>query len=212
MQLLLQQPSANCRSMQSTLYANVKSTLGLLEALNYQSLEVVQSRLLCVFYEMGHGILPAASISLATCAKVARSKNLHKRNATSDVLEEERKRTWWMLLNLDRFLSVISGDPMLCTRDPNIDDTYPIDDGLWLQDLKLIDFGIANAIETNHTVNVHRDGHVGIPNYMSAESITDTNASQSDSMTKDVAGRRSKKDMRIGKAPDVWSLPVICTR
>ncbi|KAK0860466.1 hypothetical protein LTR91_006504 [Friedmanniomyces endolithicus] len=135
MQLLLQQPSANCRSMQSTLYANVKSTLGLLEALNYQSLEVVQSRLLCVFYEMGHGILPAASISLATCAKVARSKNLHKRNATSDVLEEERKRTWWMLLNLDRFLSVISGDPMLCTRDPNIDDTYPIDDGLWLQDL-----------------------------------------------------------------------------
>ncbi|KAK1071613.1 hypothetical protein LTR74_003243 [Friedmanniomyces endolithicus] len=61
--------------------------------------------------------------------------NLHKRSATPDVLEEERKRTWWMLLNLDRFLSVISGDPMLCTRDPNIDDAYPIDDGLWLQDL-----------------------------------------------------------------------------
>jgi len=102
MQLLLQQPSAHCQSMQSSLYANAKSTLGLLEALNYQSLEVVQSRLLCVFYEMGHGILPAASISLATCAKVARSMNLHKRSATSDVLEEERKRTWWMLINLDR--------------------------------------------------------------------------------------------------------------
>ncbi|KAK1067217.1 hypothetical protein LTR12_015233 [Friedmanniomyces endolithicus] len=135
MQLLLQQPSANCRGMQSSLYANVKSTLGLLEALNYQSLQVVQSRLLCVFYEIGHGILPAASISLATCAKVARSMNLHKRSATPDVLEEERKRTWWMLINLDRFLSVISGDPMLCTRDPNIDDTYPIDDSLWLRDV-----------------------------------------------------------------------------
>ncbi|KAK5275663.1 hypothetical protein LTR16_012254, partial [Cryomyces antarcticus] len=42
--------------------------------------------------------------------------------------------------------------------------------------LKLIDFGIANAIEVDHTVNVHRDSHVGTPNYMSPESITDTNA------------------------------------
>ncbi|KAK0261933.1 hypothetical protein LTR48_007483, partial [Friedmanniomyces endolithicus] len=40
---------------------------------------------------------------------------------------------------------------------------------------------------------------------MSPESITDTNASQSGSMTKDAAGRPLKKDMRIGKAPDVWS-------
>ena len=27
--------------------------------------------------------------------------------------------------------------------------------------LKLIDFGIANAIEVDHTVNVHRDSHIG---------------------------------------------------
>ena len=75
--------------------------------------------------------------------------------------------------------------------------------------LKLIDFGIANAIETDHTVNVHRDSHVGTPNYMSPESITDTNASQPDSMTRDAAGRPLKKDMRIGKASDVWSLGCI---
>ncbi|TKA36693.1 hypothetical protein B0A54_11936 [Friedmanniomyces endolithicus] len=75
--------------------------------------------------------------------------------------------------------------------------------------LKLIDFGIANAIETDHTVNVHRDSHVGTPNYMSPESITDTNASQSGSMTRDAAGRPLKKDMRIGKASDVWSLGCI---
>jgi serine/threonine-protein kinase TTK/MPS1 len=31
--------------------------------------------------------------------------------------------------------------------------------------LKLIDFGIANAIEVDHTVNVHRDSHIGTPNY-----------------------------------------------
>ena len=72
--------------------------------------------------------------------------------------------------------------------------------------LKLIDFGIANAIDIDNTCNVHRDSHVGTPNYMSPESITDTNASQPG---KDNAGRSAKKDMRIGKSSDVWSLGCI---
>lgn len=71
--------------------------------------------------------------------------------------------------------------------------------------LKLIDFGIANAIDTDNTCNVHRDSHVGTPNYMSPESITDTNAGSG----KDEAGRPLKKDMRIGKSSDVWSLGCI---
>ncbi|KAF2766226.1 kinase-like protein [Teratosphaeria nubilosa] len=73
--------------------------------------------------------------------------------------------------------------------------------------LKLIDFGIANAIDTDNTMNVHRDSHVGTPNYMSPESINDTNATNG--MTRDEAGRPLKKDMRIGKASDVWSLGCI---
>lgn len=72
--------------------------------------------------------------------------------------------------------------------------------------LKLIDFGIANAIDTDNTVNVHRDSHVGTPNYMSPESITDTNANGSG---RDENGRPLKKDMRIGKSSDVWSLGCI---
>ena len=70
--------------------------------------------------------------------------------------------------------------------------------------LKLIDFGIANAIDTDNTVNVHRDSHVGTPNYMSPESITDTNAPQPGQH-----GAAHVKDMRIGKASDVWSLGCI---
>lgn len=72
--------------------------------------------------------------------------------------------------------------------------------------LKLIDFGIANAIDTDNTVNVHRDSHVGTPNYMSPESITDTNAN---GPGRDENGRPLKKDMRIGKSSDVWSLGCI---
>jgi serine/threonine-protein kinase TTK/MPS1 len=73
--------------------------------------------------------------------------------------------------------------------------------------LKLIDFGIANAIDTDNTCNVHRESHVGTPNYMSPESITDTNGSSGNG--RDAEGRPLKKDMRIGKASDVWSMGCI---
>ncbi|KAK5174370.1 uncharacterized protein LTR77_001450 [Saxophila tyrrhenica] len=75
--------------------------------------------------------------------------------------------------------------------------------------LKLIDFGIANAIDTDNTVNVHRDSHVGTPNYMSPESITDTNAPAPGEAREDGAGRPLTKDIKIGKASDVWSLGCI---
>lgn len=71
--------------------------------------------------------------------------------------------------------------------------------------LKLIDFGIANAIDTDNTVNVHRDTHIGTPNYMSPESITDTNAPMPGSERDPNGGRM----MKLGKPSDVWSLGCI---
>ena len=67
--------------------------------------------------------------------------------------------------------------------------------------LKLIDFGIANAIQDN-TVNVHREQQVGTPNYMSPEALVDSNSS---------LGLPSSvgKMMKLGKPSDVWSLGCI---
>ena len=67
--------------------------------------------------------------------------------------------------------------------------------------LKLIDFGIANAIQDD-TVNVHREQQIGTPNYMAPESLLDANA---------VAGRPTAggKLMKVGKPSDVWSLGCI---
>ncbi|GAM90872.1 hypothetical protein ANO11243_089180 [Dothideomycetidae sp. 11243] len=72
--------------------------------------------------------------------------------------------------------------------------------------LKLIDFGIANAIDIDNTVNVHRDTHIGTPNYMSPESINDTNAPVPGQPRTDPAGGRM---MKLGKPSDVWSLGCI---
>jgi serine/threonine-protein kinase TTK/MPS1 len=67
--------------------------------------------------------------------------------------------------------------------------------------LKLIDFGIANAIQDD-TVNVHREVQIGTPNYMSPEALIDSNA---------VKGFPSTmgKVMKLGKPSDIWSLGCI---
>ena len=67
--------------------------------------------------------------------------------------------------------------------------------------LKLIDFGIASAIQDD-TVNVHREQLVGTPNYISPEAIVDTNSKGGPTAT---AG----KIMKLGKPSDVWSLGCI---
>src|SRR5258705_11052631 len=68
--------------------------------------------------------------------------------------------------------------------------------------LKLIDFGIANAIQTDETVNVHRETQIGTPNYMSPESLMDSNAKP------DSRGRiaNEPKHIKLGKPSDEWSL------
>jgi serine/threonine protein kinase len=40
--------------------------------------------------------------------------------------------------------------------------------------LKLIDFGIAKAIQSDDTTNIYRESHIGTLNYMSPEAILDT--------------------------------------
>ncbi|GJJ11741.1 hypothetical protein Clacol_005979 [Clathrus columnatus] len=60
-------------------------------------------------------------------------------------------------------------------------------------ELKLIDFGIANAI-ANDTTNIQRDHQIGTVNYMSPESI-------------EVAEGNTR--LKVGRASDIWSLGCI---
>lgn len=76
--------------------------------------------------------------------------------------------------------------------------------------LKLIDFGIANAIDIDNTVNVHRETNVGTPNYMSPESLLDTNAgADARAPGGGSSAGGATKLMKLGKPSDVWSLGCI---
>lgn len=82
--------------------------------------------------------------------------------------------------------------------------------------LKLIDFGIANAIQTDMTVNVHRETQIGTPNYMSPESLMDSNQyafssahNGKFSIPPPLQHKGAPKIMKLGKPSDVWSLGCI---
>lgn len=75
MHLVIRQPSAPPTNMLSQIYGSLKSLIALLEASEHLSLDIVQCRILCATYELGHGILAAASMSVAACARVARLPN-----------------------------------------------------------------------------------------------------------------------------------------
>ncbi|KAJ8123121.1 hypothetical protein O1611_g9670 [Lasiodiplodia mahajangana] len=79
--------------------------------------------------------------------------------------------------------------------------------------LKLIDFGIADAIQTEETVNVHREAQVGTPNYMSPESLIDSNAeleSNLESGSRRIGAELARpRLMKLGKPSDIWSLGCI---
>ncbi|KIW35706.1 uncharacterized protein PV07_02390 [Cladophialophora immunda] len=120
--------------MQSSLYITVKNIISLLEATDYLSLEMCQCRLLIVFYEIGHGLFPAASISIAACAQAARTLGLHNQWSTPVTTqhtldEEERRRVWWAVFNLDRFINLCNNDALFATEDPRTDVLLPFDDG-----------------------------------------------------------------------------------
>jgi len=65
--------------------------------------------------------------------------------------------------------------------------------------LKLIDFGIAKAIQTDDTTNIYRDSQIGTLNYMSPEAIMGTSCG--------TEGGEFK--MKLGRASDIWSLGCI---
>lgn len=87
--------------------------------------------------------------------------------------------------------------------------------------LKLIDFGIAKAIQTDDTTKIVRDSQIGTPNYMSPEALmAEDDTDDDESMGSGggggggrnggLAGRVPRaRRYRVGRASDIWSLGCI---
>jgi hypothetical protein len=69
------------------------------------STHTLQSAVLLVLYKIGHAIFPAAFNSVATCARNAVCLGINETLPVAGktwMEQEERNRTWWAILILDR--------------------------------------------------------------------------------------------------------------
>ncbi|KAF7936172.1 uncharacterized protein EAE98_002391 [Botrytis deweyae] len=134
-------PPTNPRNPQTLLYQAIKHYCLEVEISSVPSLPILQAEILIALYEMGHGIYPAAYLSIGACARVLTMLEV-----------EERRRVWWAIVILDRFVSIGSPGRPFATSDPNLDDTLPCDDEAWNQ-------GIINS-SSYSTLSSPTTGHM----------------------------------------------------
>jgi hypothetical protein len=115
MNVAVQPPQDHGVGGRSSHYVHFKSVMGVLDALGRPTLHAIQSRLLCAFYEMGHGMLLEASVSIAACARMAQFIRLDvfsqqdSADGPDPAVNEERRRLWWALVCLDRWVPKLHG-------------------------------------------------------------------------------------------------------
>lgn len=108
-------------SSASPMYTLVKSSIAVVEAANINSLEVLQSRLLLSLFEVGHGIDPAAYITLGATARAAaamgvnlKSRGRHSGRQVPLERSDEAICVWWAIVILDRYASSFSPAELNC--------------------------------------------------------------------------------------------------
>ena len=79
------------------------------EATGILTLQLLQAKLFVCFYELGHGIYPAAYLSVGACARYGMALGIDSTNealqsnyATDPMDLEEMRRCWWAVVILDR--------------------------------------------------------------------------------------------------------------
>jgi hypothetical protein len=95
----------------TSIYLAAKQFSFEIEATATPSLQALQARILISLYELGHAIYPAAYMSIGACARYGISLGIDGRdtpqtNTSGDWTDmEERKRAWWAVLILDRYVT-----------------------------------------------------------------------------------------------------------
>ncbi|KAL6693689.1 N-terminal binuclear Zn cluster-containing/DNA binding domain-containing protein [Trichoderma pleuroticola] len=125
------------KTWNTPLYETVKLFQFKIEASGVLSTLVLQASILIALYELGHGIYPAAYLSVGSCARYATALGIEKSILSSSaaqgqwIEEEERRRMWWAILVLDRYLNLSDPKRHLITIDAGLESYLPVDDEAW---------------------------------------------------------------------------------
>ncbi|KAK3945368.1 hypothetical protein QBC46DRAFT_372049 [Diplogelasinospora grovesii] len=138
MKLVTTQPVEGIASADCPLYTASKRFLSLLESAGTVSLLYLQGLILVTLYEFGHGIYPAAWMSVAACSRYADVIGIPSFRDSSAILgscttwteAEERRRVWWGVYILDRAIS-LGNKKRFSAPDPMESTILPTDDTAW---------------------------------------------------------------------------------
>lgn len=135
MQILIAPPSAPS----GRCYAAVKTVLQAMELHGQFSTNFLAAQVLTSMYEVGHGFFPAAYLSVSNCARIFCALGLHDRRKATQALNsgdtwtetEERRRIWWAVLMLDRYIHIGFRFRPLATPAIPADEILPSKDEAW---------------------------------------------------------------------------------
>ncbi|KAK1690122.1 hypothetical protein BDP55DRAFT_602602 [Colletotrichum godetiae] len=125
-------------SQHMAIYRAAKRFMSQLEQSGATSVMVLQSMALISYFEYAHAIYPAAWITVAACVRYADFLGLpgfHEGNVilaspTTWTELEERSRTWWAIISLDRIIC-LGNKKRYLSPEPQDNETYPVDDEAW---------------------------------------------------------------------------------
>ncbi|EHK42205.1 hypothetical protein TRIATDRAFT_229754 [Trichoderma atroviride IMI 206040] len=138
MKLIQQVPGSSSDAVRDPLYLCTKEFAASLDIAGVYTLLKLQAQLLIAVYEMGHGIFPAAYVSVGCCVTQAMTLGIHNREAPQ-ILEqprtwvdwEERQRIWWFIVILERYVNSVGDNRPLLSADPQTTSHLPVDDDAW---------------------------------------------------------------------------------
>ncbi|KIW11718.1 hypothetical protein PV08_11020 [Exophiala spinifera] len=157
LKLITTPPPVDPRNPKTPLYWAAKHFYLDIESSHTASIAVLQAGVLLALYEIRHGIYPAAFLSISACARYAHALgiNVDGMARTSSVFTlievEERKRIWWAIVILDRFVNIGCPGRPLATAEPTLDDLLPADDVAWDQGI----VGIVDSYKVSSPTSSH---------------------------------------------------------
>ncbi|KXJ91363.1 hypothetical protein Micbo1qcDRAFT_204613 [Microdochium bolleyi] len=121
-------------------YAACKRYTNSLPAIPYLSLSLLQALVLVAVYEYGHGIFPAAWMTIGQCVQCMEILGLALSKGSDEAAiqpgewsaAQERHRTWWAVFILERMMGISSQKRLLCA-EPTSTDALPSDETSWEQ-------------------------------------------------------------------------------
>ncbi|THY21659.1 hypothetical protein D6D01_06542, partial [Aureobasidium pullulans] len=133
-------PQVEKSPYRSVEYVEVKRLLALAESQGPLTIDLVRCGLIVALYEMNHGAFDESYISLGICARAGIVLGLNqlqeREHASQDslyVMSEEKRRTWWAIIILERVLRLQRPEWPTAVRDPSSNDLLPMDDAEWDQ-------------------------------------------------------------------------------